>query len=126
LQNLILTIYRQVRHIKEVEIRQLPTPFDNQSNMDLRVDFLMKKINEDELKNKLQRREKERNKKLEYREVLDMYVNVMQDLFYELQNTEDYVKFLKEEEKVRSYVESGIDLINSKYDSKLRKILLMF
>ena len=126
MQNLILTIYRQVRHIKEVEIRQLPTPFDNQSNMDLRVDFLMKKINEDELKNKLQRREKERNKKLEYREVLDMYVNVMQDLFYELQNTEDYVKFLKEEEKVRSYVESGIDLINSKYDSKLRKILLMF
>jgi hypothetical protein len=126
LNNLILSIYRQVRHIKEVEIAPLPTLFDNQSNMDLRVDFLMKKINEDELKNKLQRREKERNKKLEYREALDVYVNIMQDLFYELQNTKNYMKFLSEEEKVRLYVDSGIELINSKYDSKLRKISFMF
>jgi hypothetical protein len=123
---LISSIYRQVRHIREVEIRNLPTQLDNQSNMDLRIEFLLKNINEDEFKSKLQRREKERNKKLEYREVLDMYINVMQDLFYELERTKDYVKFLKEEKKVRLFVENGILLINSKYNSNLRLISSMF
>ncbi len=126
LVSLISSIYRQVRHLREVEIRQLPTQMDNQSNMDLRIDFLLKNITEDEFKVKLQRREKERNKKLEYREVLDMYVTVMQDLFQELERTNDYKKFLEEEEKVRSYVESGITLINSKYDCKLKQIKNMF
>lgn len=124
--SILISIYRQVRHIREVELRALPTTMDNQSNMDLRIDYLLKNITEEEFKNKLQRREKERNKKLEYRDVLDMYVNVMQDLFFELQESKNVTKFLEEEEKVRSYVDDGISFINSKYDCKLRKISNMF
>ena len=124
--DLLAQIYREVRHIREVEIRELPTLLDNQSNIDLRISFLLKEISEDEFKIKLQRREKERTKKLEYREVLDMYTNVMQDLFFELEQTHNYLKFIKEEEKVRSYVDSGISSINQKYDSKLRTIANIF
>jgi hypothetical protein len=124
--SLLASVYRQVRHIREVELRDLPTTMDNQSNMDLRIDYLLKNITEDEFKTKLQRREKERNKKLEYRDVLDMYVNVMQDLFFELQDKKDIKKFIEEEEKVRSYVDDGITFINNKYDCKLRKISNMF
>jgi hypothetical protein len=124
--NLLAQIYREVRHIREVEIRELPTILDNNSNIDLRISFLMKEINEEEFKVKLIRREKERAKKLEYREVLDMYVNVMQDLFFELEQTYDYLKFIKEEEKVRSYVDGGIRLINDKYQSKLKTIPKIF
>lgn len=120
--DLLAAIYRQVRHIREVELVILPTILDNQSNRDLRISFLMKQITEDEFKIKLQRREKERTKKLEYREVLDMYVNVMQDLFHNLLETKDFDKFLVEEEKVRSYVNNGVRLINEKYDSKLKTI----
>jgi len=109
-----------------VEIRALPTPLDNQSNMDLRIGYLLKNLTEDEFKHKLQRREKERNKKLEYREVLDMYVNVMQDLFQELEGTKNYKKFLEEEKRVRSYTDNGVISINDKYDSKLRQISAMF
>ena len=123
---LLAAIYRQVRHLREVEIRALPTPLDNQSNMDLRISYLLKEITEEDFKTRLQRREKERNKKLEYREVLDMYINVMQDLFRELENTKDYKKFLKEELKVKSYIEDGINTINSKYNSKLRTLSLIF
>lgn len=123
---LLLTIYRQVRHIREVELRNLPTTMDNTSNMDLRIEYLLKNLSEEEFKIKLQRREKERNKKLEYRDVLDMYVNVMQDLFYDLEQTKNYKKFIDEEEKVRQYVESGILYINHKYDCKLKKISDMF
>ncbi len=126
LDSLITSIYRQVRHIKEVEMANLPTHLDNQSNMDLRIDFLLNKLTEDEFKSKLQRREKDRNKKLEYRDVLDMYVNVMQDLFNELVSTKNIVKFFEEENKVRSYVEDGISNINSKYGSKLKEISTIF
>ena len=126
LTSLITSIYRQVRHIREVEIRALPTQLDNQSNMDLRIDYLLKNITEEEFKQKLQRREKERNKKLEYREVLDMYVNVLQDLFHELESKKDYKKFFQEETKVRTYVENGISIINSKYDCKLRQLSSIF
>jgi hypothetical protein len=124
--DLISQIYREVRHIREVEINALPTPLDNQTNLDLRISFLLKEIEEDEFKNKLQRREKERTKKLEYREVLDMYVNVMQDLFYELEQSKNFEKFFIEEEKVRSYVDKGVFLINQKYNSKLKKISAIF
>jgi hypothetical protein len=99
---------------------------DNQSNMDLRIDYLLKNISEDEFKQKLQRREKERNKKLEYREVLDMYVNVMQDLFQELESTKNYKKFLEEEKKIRSYTDSNIFTINDKYNSKLKQLPAIF
>lgn len=124
--DLLAQIYREVRHIREVEIQALPTPLDNQTNIDLRISFLLKEINEEEFKTKLHRREKERTKKLEYREVLDMYVTIMQDLFYELQQTKNYKKFLVEEEKVRSYVDKGVLSINQKYDSKLRTIAGIF
>lgn len=124
--SLLTAIYRQVRHIREVELRNLPTTMDNHSNMDLRIDYLLKNLTEDEFKIKLQRREKERNKKLEYRDVLDMYVNVMQDLFYDLQQTKNAQKFIDEEERVRKYVDDGVSFINSKYDCKLRAISNMF
>lgn len=124
--SLLTVIYRQVRHIREVELRNLPTTMDNQSNMDLRIDYLLKNLTEEEFKIKLQRREKERNKKLEYRDVLDMYVNVMQDLFYDLQQTTNAQKFIDEEERVRKYVDDGVGFINTKYDCKLRKISNMF
>jgi len=124
--DLLAQIYREVRHIREVEINGLPTVLDNQTNLDLRISFLLKEITEDDFKVKLQRREKERTKKLEYREVLDMYVNVMQDLFYELEQIKNFEKFIIEEEKVRSYVDKGVSLINQKYNSKLKTIASMF
>ncbi len=126
LEVLLTAIYRQVRHLREVELRALPTMFDNQTNLDLRISFLLKEITEDEFKVKLQRREKERNKKLEYREVIDLYVNVMQDLFYELDRTKNYEKFLIQEEDLRSYADKGISDINRIYDSKLKSISSFF
>jgi len=123
---LLAAIYRQVRHIRQVELHALPTTMDNQSNMDLRVEFLLKNLSEDDFKIKLQRREKDRNKKLEYREVLDMYVNVMQDIFYELERSKDCLKFIEEEERIRKYAESGIFGINDKFGCKLKHIFMMF
>ena len=42
--DLLAQIYREVRHIREVEIQALPTVLDNQTNMDLRISFLLKEM----------------------------------------------------------------------------------
>lgn len=124
--SLLSAIYRQVLHIISVEIRGLPTSTDNVTNRDLRIEFLLKNISEEEFKIKLQRREKDRTKKLEYREVLELYTNVLQDLFTELTETKNHMKLIQEEEKVRKYVEEGIRIINNKYDCNLKYFAQFF
>ena len=126
LVDLLIEIYRQAVHIRTIEVARLPTLMDNLTNQDLRIQFLMKEITEDEFKIKLQRREKDKEKKKEYREVLETYVQVMQDLLIELRRNKDYNLFLIEEQKIREYVNKGINLINNKYSSRLKNINAMF
>jgi hypothetical protein len=124
--DLLIEIYRQTIHIHHVEIARLPTIMDNLTNQDLRIKFLMKEITNEDFKIKLQRREKDKEKKKEYRDVLETYVHVMQDLFNELRRNKDYSLFLIEEQKIREYIDKGVYLINNKYSSKLRNISTMF
>lgn len=80
----ITRMYRRVNHIRMVYLRNAPTPFDNVTHRDLRIQYLLQQITEDEFKDKLQRREKERSKNMEEREILEMYCNVTQDLLQDL------------------------------------------
>lgn len=76
--------YQLVTHIRQVALRRLPTPIDNVNNQDLRIEYLMGKITEDDFKVKLQRRQKEREHRLEYRQCLDTFVTVGEELFRQL------------------------------------------
>jgi ribosomal protein S27AE len=53
----------------------------NEDNRDLRIKFMIGDINEDEFKKKIQQREKARQRKTEIRQVLEMYMAVLSDLF---------------------------------------------
>jgi len=112
-------IYRNIGHLRDVIIDNLPTPLDNMVNRDLRVDFLMGTITDKDFKIKLQRREKDRSKKLEYREILETYCNVAQDLFMQLHNNKDYVSFLRSELSIKIYSKNAIEKLNKKYSSSL-------
>jgi hypothetical protein len=118
----LMDIYRQVQHIRNVDMRALPTVIDNQTNLDLRIEYLTEKITKDEMKVKLQRREKDRLKKLEYRDILDMYCTVMQDMFYRLLETKNIADFIAEEIKLQSHANKAIEKVNKRYNSKLHPI----
>lgn len=133
----ITDIYRLVNHVRHVLIRALPGPFDNVSNQDLRVEFLLSQITEDEFKVKLQRREKDRNKRLEQRSILETYCNVVQDLLTKLYQegvqympysavnptrfwTEESAEtFIREETNVRKFTREAYHKMNVKYDSNI-------
>lgn len=111
--------YREVQHIRNVVLPVIPTVLDNQTNIDLRVDYLNGKITKDEMKVKLQRREKDRRKKLEYRDVLDMYCTVLQDMFYRLFETWNVREFVDEETRLQEHSNKAIVSLNKRYNSKL-------
>jgi len=116
-------LYRNVNHVREVVMRALPTATDNITNMDLRIDFLMKKIDEEQFKTKLQRREKDRNKKLEQRDILDTYCNITQDLFVHLSESKkdkkEVDKFIADEKEIRKYAFNAYEKLNNKYKSNI-------
>lgn len=126
----IMEIYRELVHHRHVTLHALPTPLDNVTNQDLRIDFLMKKITKDEFKVKLQRREKDRNKKLEYRQIIEMYTAVLEENLIKLvrdipatlkdsysKMSEAYKAFCEEEKRVREYANKSIEKLKKKYSS---------
>lgn len=96
----VTRIYRTINHIRQVLLPRLPTPIDNVTHQDLRVDFLLQRITEDEFKTKLQRREKERNKKLEQRTILQTYCDVVQDLLNNFYDNGREMQFTARGERV--------------------------
>lgn len=134
----ISTLYREIVHLREVILRGLPTALDNICNRDLRIEYLLGVINEDEFKTKLQRREKDRAKKLEQRAILEMYCNVVQDCMnnyyqhgsssksYRTEWSEDKANdLIREELEVRKYTRQAWERMNNKYNSSVSCPLIL-
>jgi hypothetical protein len=123
----IMDLYRKSIHIQEVILPRLPTVMDNQSNQDLRIDYLMKKIDKHEFMKKIQKREHDKTKLIEYRHIVEMYYNVFSDLLNKLiqesrladKNFETIsLKFVDDEKRIKEYTNSAIKKLKQKYGSR--------
>ena len=112
--------YQKILHTRQVDMARLPTHIDNQTNLDLRIDYLEEIITSEKFKTLLQRREKDRAKKLEYRDILETYSTVMQDIFTRLSENFDISSFIIEEDRISSYIGVSILKLSEKYNAKLR------
>lgn len=133
--NRVTHIYRYLLHTQEVTLRNLPTQMDNSNNLDLRIDYLMKKLTKDEFMKKLEKRESDKTKLVEYRQIIDMFYNVSKDLINRLfedideavssaetlisekyQRIYDLDKiFFSEIEKIKVYSNKAIEKLKKKY-----------
>ncbi len=122
-------MYRKAVHTQEVVLPGLPTIMDNNSNLDLRIDYLMKKIEKEDFMKKLVKREQDKTKMIEYRQIVEMYYNVVKDLFvkliedlsfdYPVSDIENIVKkFVADEQKIKGYSNESIDSVKKKYGSR--------
>lgn len=102
-------IYRMIIHVRYVFLDRLPThnllPEDNR---DYRVDYLMNKITEEQLKGFIQRAEKKREKGLALRLVYEMFVTAGCDILRGLMSDETRMmkkpeEWLAEFEGLRNY-----------------------
>lgn len=116
---LVSDIYQKVVHIQNVVLPGLPTVIDNETNLDLRIKYMRNELDKEKFTETIYRRNKDKKKKLEYRDVLDTYCNVMQDLFYRLFENFDVNAFLESELRVGVFAGESIERLNKKYKSKM-------
>jgi hypothetical protein len=121
-EQVIIEICRQVIHTRFIEQPRFTTENRLYSNMQLRIDYMRNKINKDEMKRILQKREKETGKKTEISNVLGMYVSCMTDLFYRLYEENDIVKIKKEMNELAKYANDCFQKISKTYNCKEYRI----
>jgi hypothetical protein len=112
--------YQSLAHLRHDRLRRLPTNLDNQNNQDLRIAYLMKEISESEFKSTLQKRQKEREKGIEYRQFLTTYITVGEELFRQLVAREITVKFMSQQVlQLMEIINREIENLNKAFKSKL-------
>jgi hypothetical protein len=115
---IVLTLHRTYNHIQGVEMRHFRTD-DVVDNRELRVDYLLKKIDDDKFKFILQKNEKARNKKRDIRMVLEMYQGAVADILRNILLCVSIDEFLIRKDELhnlRLYFNSSLDVISKRYN----------
>ena len=115
----ILEVYRYMIHYYQVDLQRLPSRFDQTVNLDLRMQYLQQHLTEEEFKNKLQRRQKDIEKKIEYKDIGETYVDIMNDMFISFIETKDVERLLSEIKSITSTTQEAIANLNKRYQSNM-------
>ena len=108
----VSTICRNIVHIRRVELPKYVINVVN-DNQDLRVNYLTQKITEEKFKSLLQKRNREKTKRLDIANILNMYIDSSTDILYR------YLKKCKKD-KVSG---NTVHFIEQKYLSELRSLI---
>jgi hypothetical protein len=109
--------HRLVNHITEVVIPAYPLLDMTRVNTDLRIKYLLNEINETKWKSLLKMRQKAQDKNKEVRDVLEMFVNVMTDLFNTFVSGEN-INLQQNAVALREYTNEQLYKIYSRYNNK--------
>jgi hypothetical protein len=115
----IIEVYRYVIHYYEIDLQRLPSRFDQTVNVDLRIHFLTNQLSEDDFKIKLQRRQKDTEKKIEYRDIGETYVEIMNDVFISFVEQKNIDKLVYEIQTVTKSTQEAIVTLNKRYNSSM-------
>jgi hypothetical protein len=121
--NDFVEIARNIIHIHRVEALRFEAGDILEDNLQLRIDFMRNKIEKEDFKKKIQKKEKESEKKHEINNVLAMYVNCMTDIFYRLLNNPQKTEEIQiEMNALRCYVNESLKRISITFNSKKYEI----
>ena len=115
----LIEVYRYVIHYYEVDLQRLPTRFDQRVNLDLRIYFLQNQLSEEEFKVKLQRRQKDTEKKIEYRDIGETYVEIMNDIFISFLENRSLEGLIADIHTVTRTTQEAIANLNKRYNSNM-------
>lgn len=116
-------IARNIIHIRHVEVARFQAPDRLQDNLQMRIDFMRNKIEKEDFKKRIQKKEKDNDKKREINNVLGMYINCMTDIFYRLINNPKEKDNIKNEmEELRKYVNESFKRISTTFNCKAYEI----
>lgn len=118
--NKLLSIHQTVSHVQNVELPRYRVIDDIEAeNLDLRIRYMMSRVDEKYWKKELQKREKARDKKLAVFQVLDMYSQTMSDMFRGIirQDKETVIRIEKEMDTLITYVNEQCQVLRKRYNN---------
>ena len=119
----LINAHRLTAHIDAVERPRFQTlQINEQSNLDLRISYILNEISRDRMKEKLQQREKKNEKKREIEMVLQMFVHTMGDLFRQ-GVLERFATIIPTMRALIDYVNTTMKSISRKYSCMVPNIL---
>jgi hypothetical protein len=112
---IIFDMIRMIQHARLVELRRF-TPNARESNLDLRILYMRKKIPVESMKRDLQKREKDNGKKKEIFNVIQMFIQCVTDIFYRLYDNPKLIdNILKEIHTLGMYTNECLKNISKSY-----------
>ena len=118
----LLEVYRYTTIYFYDDLQKLPSRFDERINLDLRIQYLMNQLTEEEFKTKLQRRQKDIDKKIEYRDIGETYIDIIHDLFISFLTMKDIDILIHEIKTIIQDTNKAIIHLNKRYHSNLQLI----
>jgi ribosomal protein S15P/S13E len=109
----VLNAHRTYGHCQRTVIPRYTTGL--QDNRDMRIKFMIGDISEDEFKRKIQQREKARHRKTEIMQVMEMYTNVLNDLFQALIEDGDVDVLTASIEQLREHFNMNMKSLSKRY-----------
>ena len=106
--------YRSHLHCQYAMIPRYTVNAEN-DNRDLRIKLMIGDIPEDLFKKKIQQREKARQRKTDIRQVLEMYMAVLNDLFQGFVSTENITELTVSLDALRNHVTSTFKAVSARY-----------
>lgn len=113
----MIEICRKINHIRHVDQQRFLPNNRLNNNLQLRIDYMRKKIQKEEFQKIIQKREKENMKKTEISNVIGMFTMGITDLLYRAYEERD-MNILYEMEQLRRYTNECLVNISNMYKCK--------
>jgi hypothetical protein len=117
----MVSICRKLLHIRQVNQPRFRAVDRLNNNLQLRIDYMRKKIDEEKFKKTIQKNEKENSKRLEINNILGMFISTMTELFYRLVETRNK-SIKKEMNELRKYTNECLERTSKIYNCKMYQI----
>ena len=124
LRNECLEYYRVMEHVRAFSLPNLPVNLNTIDNSDLGIKYLTGDIDDKKWRDVLKKKIKKEKRENEIYHILNMYLNVMNDLFQILMDDRKTDKFVDSVFELIKYSNEQIERINNNYKSRDNKYLI--
>lgn len=119
----VFQIHRIALHVEHVELNRFNHAVTEQSNLNLRVKYMLNELTVDAFKSKIQQREKAAEKRRDITMILNMFVTLMSDFFRDMVHTKSIGNTLFEMRELINYTNRSIINVSKRYDCSVPYIL---
>jgi len=118
--DLLRKLYQTARHTEQVSLPEFPTVAVPTNNTDLRVRYLLKELDEKRFKQLIQQRDRKRQRELEIRGCLELFVIIVMEFFHKPSIAAEKIKELTDQ--IDTLVNAPLRAIGERYGNRILQI----